>query len=217
MRGQFVRICALAFAMTAILAAIHPSAAGRQAAAPVLSDADLIAESDVIVTGRVARIAMDTDDRTIYTYVTVDVASVLKGWVPERQIVIKQPGGRVGDVEHVVPGRATFERDEALLVFLQRRGGDPALTTTALWQGKWTIVRDGVAGEAIARRPLIGAADRGVFGPAADARHVAARRKNGRRDDIRGHAGHRIVLDECRLVDNSDSGAADQFDDFPGR
>src|SRR5258708_29321993 len=68
----------------------------------VLSDADLVAKSDVVVTGRVAKIATGLDDRTIYTYVTVDIATVLKGWVPERQIVINQFGGRVADLERVV-------------------------------------------------------------------------------------------------------------------
>jgi hypothetical protein len=145
---------------------ITPAAQNRS----VLSDADLIAKSDVIVTGRVATIAAGIDDRTIYTYVTVDIATVLKGWVPERKIVIKQLGGRIGDLEQVVVNRATFERGEEVLLFLEAGRRDFTLSTTALWQGKWTITRDRVSGDAIARRPLVAAVDRGVFGPAADAR-----------------------------------------------
>ena len=103
---------------------------------PVLSDADLIGQSDIIVTGRVTEIAAGFDDRTIYTYVTLDIADVLKGWVPERQIVIKQLGGRVGNLEQGVPGQATFARGEQVLLFLQARASDLTLTTTALWQGK---------------------------------------------------------------------------------
>ena len=118
-----------------------------------LSDADLIRQSDIIVTGRVTEIAAGFDDRTIYTYVTIDVADVLKGWVPEPQIVIKQPGGRVGDLEQQVPeGQAAFTRGEQVLIFLHARASDFTLSPTALWQGKWTIARDPTWGQTVARR-----------------------------------------------------------------
>jgi hypothetical protein len=56
--------------------------------------------------------------------VTLTLAEALKGWVPERQIVIKQLGGRVSDLEQAVPGQATFARGEEVLLFLQV-GGQP--------------------------------------------------------------------------------------------
>ena len=123
-----------------------------------LSDGDLIAQSDVIVTGRVTEIATGFDDRTMYTYVTVDLADVLKGWVPERQITIKQLGGRVGDLDHRVPGQARFARGEEVLLFLHARASDLTLSTIALSQGKWTIRRDRTWGQPVASRQVIGAA-----------------------------------------------------------
>jgi hypothetical protein len=74
--------------------------------------------------------------------VTLTLVEALKGWVPERQIVIKQLGGRVGDLEQAVPGQATFARGEEMLLFLQVRASDLTLSTMALWQGKWSIRRN---------------------------------------------------------------------------
>lgn len=134
-----------------------------------LSDGDLIAQSDVIVTGRVTEIATGFDDRTTYTHVTIDLADVLKGWVPERQITIKQLGGRVGDLGHRVPGQARFARGEEVLLFLHARASDLTLSTIALSQGKWTIRRDRTWGQPVASRQVIAAADGGLLAPAEDA------------------------------------------------
>ena len=130
---------------------LRVTAAGAQTGA-VLSDADLVAQSDVIITGRVAGIATAFDDRTIYTYVTVDRVDVLKGWVREPQVVLKQLGGRVGDLEQRVPGQPTFARGEEVLLFLRARATDLTLSTTALWQGKWTIRRDHTWRQPVATR-----------------------------------------------------------------
>src|SRR5258708_34322693 len=61
----------------------------------VLSDADLVAKSDVVVTGRVAKSATGLDDGTIYTYLTVDMATGLKAGGPTRRIVFKRLAGGV--------------------------------------------------------------------------------------------------------------------------
>ncbi len=108
------------------------------------SDRELASFSELIVTGRVASIASawDTDAGGIYTYVTLDVAEVLKGWVPRRQIVLKQLGGRVGDLAFVVSDQASFATSEEVLVFLEVRPRDRTLYTSATWQGKWTIAPD---------------------------------------------------------------------------
>jgi hypothetical protein len=60
--------------------------------APKWSDAELIGFSQVILTGRVVDVAAGWDDGAVYTYVTLDVDQVLKGWVPEHQVVVKQLG-----------------------------------------------------------------------------------------------------------------------------
>ena len=72
---------------------------------PRWSDDERIRISEVIVTGRVVEVATGWDGDTIYTYVTLNVGDVLKGWVPERQIILKQLGGRVDDVALVIDGQ----------------------------------------------------------------------------------------------------------------
>ena len=47
--------------------------------APKWSDAELLAFSDVVVTGTVVAVATGWDNRTVYTYVTLDVGDVIKG------------------------------------------------------------------------------------------------------------------------------------------
>ena len=138
--------------------------------APKWSDAELLAFSDVVVTGTVVAVATGWDNRTVYTYVTLDVGDVIKGWIPERQIVVKQLGGRVDDLALTIGGQAVFTAGEQVLVFLEARRGDRTLSTTALWQGKWTISTDAPSGERLATRRLPATPDRRAFGLALDVR-----------------------------------------------
>lgn len=142
--------------------------------APKWSDAELLAFSDVVLTGTVAATESGWDADTAYTYVTLDVGDVLKGWVPERQIILKQLGGRVGDLALVIGGQATFTAGEHVLVFLEARRRDRTLSTTALWQGKWTIAADAASGQPLATRRVAGAADRRAFGLALDVRPLTS-------------------------------------------
>src|SRR6266545_1875340 len=104
-----------AFLATTILLALPAHAD----IAPKWTDAELASFSRVILTGRVARVAVGWDAGTLYTYVTVDVSDVLKGDVPDRQVVIKQLGGRVDDVALIVGGQPTFTPGEEILAFLE--------------------------------------------------------------------------------------------------
>jgi hypothetical protein len=138
--------------------------------APKWSDAELLGFSDAVVTGRVVAVATGWDERAIYTYVTLDVAEVLKGWIPERQIVLKQLGGRVDDLALIIGGQPIFTVGEQVLVFLEMRRGDRTLSTTALWQGKWTITVDSSSGLRLATRRLPDRPARRAFGLAVDVR-----------------------------------------------
>lgn len=138
--------------------------------APKWSDAELLDFSDVVVTGTVAAVATGWDTGAVYTYVTLDVGDVIKGWIPERRIVLKQLGGRVDDLALTIGGQPTFTVGEQILAFLEVRRGDRTLSTTALWQGKWAISTDSVSGQRLATRQLPGTPDRRAFGLAMDVR-----------------------------------------------
>ena len=155
-----VRTCVLAMCAFATSLGI-----ARADLAPKWSDDDLARFSQAIVTGRVIDVATGKDIVTdaIHTYVTVAVTEVLKGDIPERSIVVKQLGGRLGEDRLVIFGQPDFVRGEEVLLFLNVRPRDRTLTTTAMWQGKWTMGRDADTGEAIATRLNGDGTSRGVF------------------------------------------------------
>jgi hypothetical protein len=120
--------------------------------APQWSDQQLVDFSSAVVMGKVTSIASGWDGNAIYTYVTIEVRRVLRGGITERQVVLKQAGGVVGDIGMELSGQARFQRGEEVLVFAEVRPRDRTLYTTALWQGKWTIQRDAASGREIAMR-----------------------------------------------------------------
>src|SRR5262245_60370302 len=153
-------VCCLILAGFAALASSRPA----HADAPTWNDAQLVGFSDVIVRGRTTRVAAGRDDLAgpIYTYVSIQVREVLKGSIDDTQVTIKQLGGRVGERELYIGGQPSFAVGEEVLLFLEVRPRDRTMTTTAGWQGKFTIVRD-ASGDA-ARRTSPGGAARGALG-----------------------------------------------------
>ena len=150
-----------------VLCALAVSAvAARADIAPRWSDDQLAQFSSAIVEGRVTDVSVGRDVQTnaIYTYVTVAVDDVVKGDVPEREIVVKQLGGRIGDLTLAVSDQPTFSRGENVLLFLETRPRDGTLYTTALWQGKWTLSVDAATGDRIALRQSPDGAARGALG-----------------------------------------------------
>ena len=100
-------------------------------AATKWTDVQLIGFSDVILRGRVTRVAVARDERvgSPYTYVSLDVADVLKGSIPGHQVTLKQLGGRLGSTELQIAGQPSFTVGEDVMVFLEVRPRDRTLTT----------------------------------------------------------------------------------------
>ncbi|MGD8329961.1 MAG: matrixin family metalloprotease [Acidobacteriota bacterium] len=157
--------------IVAVIALILSSPLPARAQGPRHDDPSLARVSDVIVTGRVVHIGSARDPQVgfIYTYVTIAVSDHIKGSGIGDELVVKQLGGQVGDTGMVVYDQASFRMDEEVLLFLIERPRDATLQTTAFWQGKWTISRDGTLGEAVAVRAPFGAMDRiGVGTPSPE-------------------------------------------------
>lgn len=133
--------------------------------APRWTDAQLVGFSDLIVRARVTRIvvAPEGSGRALYTYVTLDLSEIVKGSVPDRTLTLKQLGGRSGSTALQIAGQPTFSVGENVVVFLEVRPRDGTLTTTAQWQGKFTIAPNDSTVE-IATRQDPGALARGIFG-----------------------------------------------------
>ncbi|HUE86391.1 MAG TPA: matrixin family metalloprotease [Vicinamibacterales bacterium] len=142
-----------------LLVALMP-ALTQAASAPRWSMPQLASFADIVLTGRIVSVtpawdtggAWDTDVNAIYTYVTVDVAEVLKGDIGDAQVTIKQLGGVAGGVGLSISDQATFTVGEEVLLYLEARPRDGTLYTTALWQGKWALQRD-ARGQVAVRQP----------------------------------------------------------------
>ncbi|MDP2276532.1 MAG: hypothetical protein Q8K32_37710 [Archangium sp.] len=74
----------------------------------------------LIVRGRVARSvsAWDAEKRTIWTWTEISVTDAIKG-KPGGLVLIKQPGGEVGELGQAVAGAATFKEGEDCVLFLE--------------------------------------------------------------------------------------------------
>ncbi len=168
-----MKFSAAALAVVSVLS--FGSAAPQASVNPVWSDDQLAAFSSAIVVGRVTDLAAGRDITTgaIHTYVTVAVDAVLKGAIPERTIVVKQMGGRIGDETSKVFDQAEFVGGEEVLLFLDVRPRDKTLYTTALWQGKWNLTRDESTGERIVTRQSPTSFERGVLRGAPERRSLS--------------------------------------------
>ncbi|MBI3449631.1 MAG: PKD domain-containing protein [Acidobacteria bacterium] len=142
--------------------------AARPAAAAtyrIPQDGDLVRKAAVVVRGVVEKVESSMDrEGAIHTDATVTVARVLKGSRVASTIVVRQPGGRVGDRVDVVPGIGSLAPHEEVLLLLDRLpGGAYRLTDFAL--GKFHV---GLApdGSRFLRRDGLGEAT--VLGAAID-------------------------------------------------
>jgi hypothetical protein len=117
----------------------------------MLSDTDLIVDSRVIVTGRVASVISAWDDQgsMAWTYVEVATDRVLKGEA-ESTIVLKQMGGTVGESGVFVSGQARFAVGERVLLYLST-SADGTLRSAHTFMGKFSIVTDRAGREYVER------------------------------------------------------------------
>lgn len=102
----------------------------------------LTSQSAMIQIGEVRRSwsSYDPEKRMVYTYVKMVVEETLKG-TPQKEILLRQPGGQAGGVTMKVHGVAQFKPGEKALVFAQI-DADGAPTVTGLAQGKYRIYKD---------------------------------------------------------------------------
>jgi hypothetical protein len=99
----------------------------------------LSASSDVVVRGKVKKMQSRwaKSGGRIVTEIEVEVTEALKGQ-PAKIIVIRQPGGVVGDIGQKVLGLASFEQGEDVVVFLAQRPGN-AFDVNGSAQGKFRL------------------------------------------------------------------------------
>jgi hypothetical protein len=151
----FVRRMTRLIAAAALVSVLLPGVS-HAANGPKWSMSELAAFADVVITGRVVSLTpgWDAQVNTIYTYVTVDVAEVLKSDIQDTRITIKQLGGVTAGLGLSVTDQATFTVGEDVLLYLEARPRDGTLYTSALWQGKWAIQEDTLGHRVAIRKAL---------------------------------------------------------------
>ncbi len=123
--------------------------------AVMLTDEQLITSSRLIVLGDVlsTRSQFDHRQEQIYTYVQLQVVTVLKGRLRSDKLIIKQLGGQVGDEVSLIFGAPEFQPGQRVLLFLDT-DSNGILRTAHLFQGKYDVVTDQATGEAYVERKV---------------------------------------------------------------
>jgi putative Ig domain-containing protein/matrixin len=105
-------------------------------------DDDLIIGARAIVRAKVLAVNCSFDDQQrIYTYVTLRVREVLKGRISDHHIIIKEPGGQVGDQGSIIYGAPQFKPGEEVFLYLDT-WNDGSLRVHQMFLGKFSIVDD---------------------------------------------------------------------------
>ncbi len=105
-----------------------------------MDEQTLLESSDAVVTGTVMSIVSAAPDPNgpIYTYIHVHPNRVIKGHLDSETLVVREPGGSVGDRHQWIFGAPEFWVGERSLLFLSRNR-DGSLQTNSLAMGKYTL------------------------------------------------------------------------------
>jgi hypothetical protein len=139
------------------LLVIACSQAAHATTAVVPRDDEMVVESRAIVTGRVIGLSTSVDANTelVYTYIRLEVNTVLKGNITAREIVLKELGGETRDRGTQIFGMPRFEPGQDVLVYLNT-WPDGALRVHQGFLGKFNINRDSSTGRVSVERQVEG-------------------------------------------------------------
>src|SRR2546428_2226754 len=100
-------------------AALSGSSLASAATYRVPTDDVLVGKAGVILRGVVMGVRSRADDEgSIHTDITISVSSILKGSNVGATVVVRQPGGTVGDDSETYPGIGSFTPREEVLLML---------------------------------------------------------------------------------------------------
>jgi hypothetical protein len=121
------------------------SFAKTQAVMVEVSLEQLVRDADLIVVGAVESVESQMINGKIFSFATISVSSKIKGELEGGQdkIIVKFPGGKVGDIGMKVGNSPNYKKDEEVVVFLKNLQGESHYLTAGSSQGKF-IISDGV-------------------------------------------------------------------------
>src|SRR5215470_16533770 len=105
----------------------------------MMDEATLLHSSDIVVVGTVTGIeSAVVPDGSLYTYVHVQPDRLIKGTRGHDPLVVREPGGTVGDRQEVIFGVPEFWVGERSLLFLSHNP-DGTLQTNSFSMGTYTV------------------------------------------------------------------------------
>lgn len=125
LQGSARRLRGLLLSAAALSVALLAGPQAWSATYVVPADDMLIGKSPVIVRGQVTNVAAvraysgPADPGGIHTDVTIAIDRVLKGLVRNASVILRQPGGQVGDEIESYPGIGSFAQGDEVLVMLE--------------------------------------------------------------------------------------------------
>ena len=130
---------------------------------------ELVDASTAVVYGRVADVRgqWTSNRHGIDSVLTIDAIQYLKGDLTGR-VTVRVPGGRVGEMVHVIPGAPVLAEGDLVVLFLKASG--PAMPTPAgLTQGVFRVTVDPATHAPLVQPPVLHTAGTGriVRGDAA--------------------------------------------------
>lgn len=118
-------------------------------------DDEMVVESRAIITGRVIDLssAIDPNTNRVYSYIRIEVNTVLKGAIDEREIVLRELGGETAELGTMIFGMPKFELGQRVLLYLNT-WPDGALRVHQGFLGKFNITVDVSTGRLVVERRL---------------------------------------------------------------
>jgi len=149
LKTRAASIRCLLFALLALL-----PARARATTFVLMDERTLLESSDAVIVGSVTAIesAFPESDGPVYTYVHVQPERIIKGPLGREPVVLREPGGTVGQRHEWIYGAPEFWIGERALLFLSRNP-DGSLQTNSLSMGKYTLSID-TTGRTMAVRNL---------------------------------------------------------------
>ena len=169
------------------------------------TDDQLIISSRAVVRARVIFQACGFDSRRdiVYTYVTLRIREALKGEIGSRDIVLKEPGGQVGNRGSVFFGSPRFASGEDVILYLDT-WPDGSLRVHDMFMGKFTVLRDEQSGQLFAVR--------GQSGPNVE---IIPQNRSDGNDTQRAESTSRMELSAyLRMIRKKIASTAEQSSEF---
>jgi hypothetical protein len=143
--GKMKKKYALVFAAMALLIFLgFPGTDAVRALMLEMTTPELTKQAQAIVRGKVKdmKSEWDPERRFIWTLVTITVSKHIKGdSLAGREVIVKIPGGVVGNIGQVTEDTPIFKKGEEVLLFINPEiyKGEKVFRVTGKFQGKHTI------------------------------------------------------------------------------